>query len=238
MNTVFVLTDGKGKYIRYDEWKEKFVVVKNTFVAEKFDTMSTAKNIKGVLPKSLKKKFKVQEIEDNENPVQMNTVNSILPFPVPNNAVLNLEEPKNKTEHEDKDNHSDKSDIKSSSSGSSKKCFKTFDEEEYSKLKSEVSQEVLTNIREQKTELLKQLDLKDREILDVLHYIEFSRLNACDGYKAYRLIKKKRLERRIIKDKIEVLEELDTSINSIIQNVFDRLSNRKYNPRELPELFN
>ncbi len=37
----------------------------------------------------------------------------------------------------------------------------------------------------------------------------------------------------------ELEEELKQTKNSdYIENVFDRLSNRKYNPRELPELFN
>ena len=50
-----------------------------------------------------------------------------------------------------------------------------------------------------KDELLSQLSKVDQELSDINHYIEFCNLNAAQGYKAYKMIKERRIKRRSIK---------------------------------------
>lgn len=54
--------------------------------------------------------------------------------------------------------------------------------------------------------LEKELSTVDMEIQDCLHYIEFMKLNAAQGYKAYKLLKERRMRRRSIKNELQVLE--------------------------------
>lgn len=84
----------------------------------------------------------------------------------------------------------------------------------------------------------------DRQITDVEHYIEFNagKLNACDGYKAYKLLQDVLVERRKIKDELQILQVvkdrmcLSDDIDSINERVKE-MESRKYEPREFKYLF-
>ena len=56
-----------------------------------------------------------------------------------------------------------------------------------------------------KDELVDKLSIVDKEICDILHYIEFCNLNAAQGYKAYKMLKERRIKRRSIKNELNVL---------------------------------
>lgn len=89
--------------------------------------------------------------------------------------------------------------------------------------------------------LASDLSKVDKEILDLLHYIEFTKLNAAQGYKAYKMIKERRIRRRHIKNEMEVLNIiLEQNTKEISENVkckLKELDERTYNPREIEELF-
>lgn len=89
--------------------------------------------------------------------------------------------------------------------------------------------------------LASDLSKVDKEILDLLHYIEFTKLNAAQGYRAYKMIKERRIRRRHIKNEMEVLNIiLEQNTKEISENVkikLDELDKRTYNPREIEELF-
>lgn len=90
--------------------------------------------------------------------------------------------------------------------------------------------------------LIKQLSLVDREISDCLHYIEFCKLNAAQGYKAYKLIKERRIRRRMIKNELKVIDcildkKIGDSILNEVNDIIKKMDNRTYKPRELEELF-
>lgn len=93
-----------------------------------------------------------------------------------------------------------------------------------------------------KEELLNQLSLVDKELCDINHYIEFCNLNAAQGYKAYKMIKDRRIKRRSIKNELQVLEIIlgkrisETAIDEI-QRAVEGMDKRKYEPRVLNELF-
>ena len=90
--------------------------------------------------------------------------------------------------------------------------------------------------------LNKKLSKIDHEITDIQHYIEFNKLNAAEGYKAFKLLQDKLLERRVIKDDFSKLQVLsDSKISDIFNGNLDKslcaLENRTYTPRILKELF-
>lgn len=93
-----------------------------------------------------------------------------------------------------------------------------------------------------KEELLNQLSLVDKELCDINHYIEFCNLNAAQGYKAYKMIKDRRIRRRSIKNELQVLEiilgkRISETATDEIQKAVESMDKRKYEPRVLNELF-
>lgn len=94
-----------------------------------------------------------------------------------------------------------------------------------------------------KTEQLALLSDVDRRLVDIEHYIEFIRADACTGYKAFALQQKLLRMRRVIKDKIYIysgmLDAKGTDIFSgkAIKKIEQDLRDRHYNPREVEGLF-
>ena len=91
-------------------------------------------------------------------------------------------------------------------------------------------------------ELYKKESLIDQEICDIYHYIEFSTLNAANGYKAYKLLKDALLRRRAIKDEVAKYKMVgDITISGIFDGTLDdklkAFENRTYTPRVLKHLF-
>lgn len=90
--------------------------------------------------------------------------------------------------------------------------------------------------------LEKELSTVDMEIQDCLHYIEFMKLNAAQGYKAYKLLKERRMRRRSIKNELQVLEiilgkKLGETVTDEILKRISGLDHRSYSPRVMTELF-
>lgn len=93
-----------------------------------------------------------------------------------------------------------------------------------------------------KRKLCQELSLVDKELCDILHYIEFCNLNAAQGYKAYKMVKERRILRRKIKDEISILDSiLDQKVSQTakdtIQKTAEKMDKRTYEPRVLRELF-
>lgn len=97
------------------------------------------------------------------------------------------------------------------------------------------------NIRHQ--ELVEQESKVDRQKTDIEHYIEFNagKLNACDGYKAYKLLQDTLLERRKIKDELQIInvvrDRMAVEDIANIEKKVEELESRTYEPRELTYLF-
>lgn len=93
-----------------------------------------------------------------------------------------------------------------------------------------------------KDDLLSQLSKVDQELSDIDHYIEFVNLNAAQGYKAYKMIKDRRIIRRSIKNELDVLniilgKKISETATDEIQKVIYGMDKRTYEPRVLNELF-
>lgn len=97
-------------------------------------------------------------------------------------------------------------------------------------------------LEERKLYLDEQLSKIDLEIVDIEHAAEFYNLNACQGYKLYKLLHDRRVKRREIKDELQKISLiLGTSIKSSNIDNLERsilgLNNRIYTPRINKELF-
>lgn len=93
-----------------------------------------------------------------------------------------------------------------------------------------------------KDDLIKQLSKVDQELSDINHYIEFVNLNAAQGYKAYKMIKDRRIIRRSIKNELDVLniilgKKISETATDEIQKAVYGMDKRIYEPRVLNELF-
>ena len=94
------------------------------------------------------------------------------------------------------------------------------------------------------TELVDAQSKYDRQVSDVEHYIEFNagKLNACDGFKAYKLLQDVLVQRRKVKDELQMIDvvkdrmSLPDDITSIEERV-RALECRQYEPREFKYLF-
>lgn len=97
------------------------------------------------------------------------------------------------------------------------------------------------NVRHQ--ELAEQQSKFDGQVSDIVHYIEFNtgKLNACDGYKAYKLLQDTLLERRKIKDELQIIQVVRDRMNSEdianVEQKIKEIESRTYKPRELTYLF-
>lgn len=84
----------------------------------------------------------------------------------------------------------------------------------------------------------------DRKVTDIEHYIEFNsgKLNACDGYKAYKLLQDVLVERRKVKDELQMITMVRDKMAipddiASIDSKIKELESRRYEPRELKYLF-
>lgn len=95
---------------------------------------------------------------------------------------------------------------------------------------------------EKHSTLSQKLSLIDQEISDIQHYIEFNKLNAAEGYKAFKMLQDKLLQRRVIKNDMVKFQVLSSAkISDIFDGTLDKnlkeVTNKTYRPRVLPELF-
>lgn len=92
-------------------------------------------------------------------------------------------------------------------------------------------------------DLRKQMSFHDLQIEDMLHYIEFSKFNAAEGYIIAKIIKDLRQKRRKTKCELELAQsmipifqknqiELEKLKNNLYKRMHDQI-NKKYTPRVL-----
>lgn len=102
-----------------------------------------------------------------------------------------------------------------------------------------------SQLQQYKNNLMYMYSDVEKEICDLLHYIEFNTLDAANGYKIYKMLRECRVRRRQIKDEnirvsaairalggLELQEKLQDGLCQIRS-----LDNRTYRPRILEKLF-
>lgn len=82
----------------------------------------------------------------------------------------------------------------------------------------------------------------EREITDIYHAMEFYNYNMCSGFKMYKLMQEKLIQRRKIKDEMQKIDYMISGIfdelpgEQILENI-RQMDHRRYQPRVLKELF-
>lgn len=103
--------------------------------------------------------------------------------------------------------------------------------------------DILTEAEDREKQLLKELDKKDQELIDLLHIIEIEKSkDLFNGWQLYKRIRENRINRRSIKDELLIVENVLKRIKNIsflhrekIQKAIDGLFNRKYKFRIIEE---
>lgn len=102
-----------------------------------------------------------------------------------------------------------------------------------------------SHIGEYQTNLNQMLSDVDKEICDLMHYLEFTDLDDSEMLKVAGMLKERRCHRRQIKDEMEktaLMRDtfLDGAFGIKVQqslDVMERMKTRQYTPRKLNELF-
>ena len=102
-----------------------------------------------------------------------------------------------------------------------------------------------SDLRQYQVNLNYLLSQVDKEICDIMHYIEFNSLDAANGYKMYKMLRDCRMRRRKIKDDMEMVDASLQALGDqtlleklkICLKRMESLDYRQYHPRVLTELF-
>jgi hypothetical protein len=106
----------------------------------------------------------------------------------------------------------------------------------------EVYQLFLQAMPSKRKKYLDDLELVEKEILDILHAIEFNSYSASNGFKMYKMLHDARCRRRKDKDmllKINIISNAKITdwMAGKVASQINGMKNRKYVPRALDELF-
>lgn len=107
----------------------------------------------------------------------------------------------------------------------------------------------LDNLPKQTKFLEEELEKLNGEQLDLLHYMEFRKLNAKEDYDAYRMMHEVQIRRRETKDLLEVVKTTNDKLKNKLPNIsvfnsavgdvrsiVNKYENRKYKPRVLYDI--
>lgn len=91
-------------------------------------------------------------------------------------------------------------------------------------------------------ELREELSVVDKQIQDELHYIEFVKCNAYQGFVSFKRLQVLRRKRRRIKNELTILgtilnRNLGQVTSNELQEIIAKMDNRNYCPRSQAELF-
>lgn len=217
----YVITDGKGYYATQNVAGRYFPVCSFEGCAQ-FDSYTKAKNIlKSCLGKSFNRKFHVEEVVIDDPVVEVTDV-------IPAELVTEVSEPVAKSETRSET-------IKALID---EPIIEDVVPKAYEALKNAL--DIFREADRNREFLINRLRMIDCEISDIEHYTEFSEgLNVYQGWLAYKLLKKRLEERRIIKDELNMLNNAEETIGCLEKAVkqIDGMNNRQYSPRVLRELF-
>lgn len=90
-------------------------------------------------------------------------------------------------------------------------------------------------IDKNKSDISDRLSEIDLELSDMLHYIEFHKFSACEGYKLCKKLQEILDRRRVIKNEMKVVQETERIYNPL--SITDKVKHQIYEPRVLNTLF-
>jgi len=244
-----MLTDGNGHYIKHDQASGKYIPVASVKDGSVWDDRGKAnKVLKNSLEKVLKKRYMIaiKEIDEPviveqkhlEQTVDQARCELLKSYYLSKHPAAGNENPANGKELPKKVAPK----VKLSIDRSLLEYVR--DRAGIEKIQQRVDEITrFTGYVQSRNDFLRgELSKIDREITDIHHFIEFKKLNAYQGWIVYKLLQKKLLKRREIKDEMLILSNLSgcyltpESLGNIEKSIIG-LEDRIYKPRELAELF-
>lgn len=217
----YVIADSGGRYIMKNA-ANQYVPVYDVEFAEKYDTLTKAKNIlNSCVNRSMRKLFSVKEIEIRDDSAEC-TKKHEQGSETPSISVKITYRPKQDQLR--------------------RLAAQEVGEEDFSFSKNNILNALgnVESVRERKAALQEQHSVIEKEIIDIEHYIELSEgVNAYQGWLAYMTLRKRLKLRRQVKDELMVLSDVEDVMNGLRKTVskLNGLGGRKYEPRILTELF-
>lgn len=212
----YILADGRGNYIKHNEFTAKFSTTGSVDLATTYPTYSKAKNVlKNSLPNKMKHSFHIEEL--------VNAQDSELKGSADAGADICLG-----------------AHIDAVKELGAQPVGDSYLEDISSTLKSFA--DYINQKRRLLNELTDEMGKVDREIVDIQHYIELNDLNAYQGWLAFKLLQQRLRRRRVLKDNIQAIGYIEcghvnTGELKHAASCIDGLEGRQYTPRELRELF-
>lgn len=221
---VFIISDGKGSYIRQDI-NNRYVPVRNRALADEWDEKYKAQNIlKNAVSKKHRKSYQV--IEESSGI----TISK-------KEETISLENSSNENEHK-LSKEQQISEVKKITADVVEDGRIAEWEDRISSLNAFVE-----DAEKRRQELSEMISNVDKEVIDIQHYIELNDLNCYQGWLAFKMLQNRLRKRRKIKNELQVLSQLgdckvDSSMLGGILKAIKELDNKVYTPRVLTQLFN
>lgn len=230
---LYIITNGNGRYIRYDRYSNRYVAVTRREYATRFEDRDKARHICSAnIPKSMGTGYHIEVIEsvkqpesdDGYRPEPKNVT------PVTQETVSQYRRRLNRTER-----------LKAACSEA-----KNGDLNRVTGVPSDFSdkmKEYTAELKRRYEKAAQELSDVDSEISDLNHYIELEpAANAYQGWLLYTALRERLQRRRAIKDEMLVIGYIgDTRLNdSDLYNMqcrIESLNDRKYTARRLTSLF-
>lgn len=215
----YVLVDSSGRYIMKNA-ANQYVPVYDLEFAEKFDSLSKAKNVlNSCVNRSMRKLFSTKEIEIDDSIAASRQIEA---DKTPDISLKISYRPKQDQLR--------------------RLAAQEVGEEDLSFSKTNILSAIgsVESVRERKLALQEKHSTIEKEITDIEHYIELSDgLNAYQGWLAYMTLRKRLKLRRQVKDEISVLSDVEDVMSGLKKTIarINGLNERKYEPRVLTELF-
>lgn len=221
------------KYVVMDERTGKPSATTNLSVAQKYDTKVAANNyIKNCIPKAARKRYDVVSVEDEKSPWDA--------------VVAAIEQEDTPVEAS-----SEKSDTLEHIIASAEELDDSQEGDSIRNLDLDVDwesmilkySEIVKTVMEYNSYCKKKLnEMEHRKIIDIRHFVEFTDLNAVQGFKMYKFEQSQLRKRRKLKDIIAITDEMMKSLfkSGNAQpslDVIESQKQRSYNPRIFDALF-
>ena len=215
----YVLTDGRGMYIKYNSGK--YVPVRGEQYATRFEERTKAANIlKSSVAKNIRDRFHVKDIMIEESQPQISQETNLPSASVPTVRV-------NKDVYVLKDI-----------------LNRHIADEETISIINQINElgELVNYIERRIPEVQNALKTVNNAIVDIQHHIEFGKFDLYKGYLTTKNCQQLFVLRRKYKDELVSLYEarkckLDSASIVRLYKALDGLADRKYTPRVLTELF-
>lgn len=226
----YMITDCEGLYIRRDASSNRHVPIRGKQYGTIWETYKKAENICKTLPKTIRGRYVVESVELEASQDGSKPVPTVVAEPVARQDV----QPVSKPQAQEQNPQADLT-VRELNASSIR---------HYESWKPRIEDVIkfIDDIETRTAELSQDLSNVDLQVTDIEHCIEFSKFNACDGYRLAKRMQDTLLARRKVKDEMHVMQLIRNHIPERqkfagVLEAIDKMDERKYTPRVLTDLF-